>query len=273
MNQAALYFLAMMQAWVPTGFDTDAHELKGARETAIETLERFESIANDVTNVVMDPNEPSVFTGDDARMKTGALILGIAFHESGFRKSVDFGTERGDNGRSWCMMQINIGKRLVTNPNDAPNKWENSYLPTAEGWMGRDLVEDREKCFRAALHIIKNTWGCGSLYDHLSVYASGSCYTAKDYKRAVDAQDEKEMTRIRVIRAASRERVFKGTGYFTSHTPRFADSVVMNMLYGGRDEIQRAYEVQPRDDGKLRQGEEHQGNILVGIRVGGHSAP
>lgn len=270
MTKVSLWFLAMMQAWVPNGFDSDEYARKGARETAIETLERFESIATDMATVVMDPDEEPVFSGSQARIKTGALLLGIAYYEGGgFSRAVDFGNERGDNGRSWCLMQINLGKRQVQNPNKPGTYWEDSARRTDEGWTGRELVTDRVKCFRAALHFVKRTWGCGHFTDHLTTYASGQCYTSKHYKAAEASGDAKEMRRIRIIRNVSKERVVKGTGYFAANLPLFDDS----MAVGGTHDVQGDDEVLPRWRQSVRQGEGYQGFSFSGVGFRGYSAP
>ena len=60
-------------------------------------------------------SEKPVFSGSKGRVSTAALILAISMFESGYRKDVDLdlGEEgRGDRGRSWCLMQIMLGKPI-----------------------------------------------------------------------------------------------------------------------------------------------------------------
>jgi len=57
----------------------------------------------------------SMFGGSKGRLRTAALILSIAMFESSFRKDVDMnlGNEgRGDGGRSWCLMQVQLGSPI-----------------------------------------------------------------------------------------------------------------------------------------------------------------
>lgn len=157
-----------------------------AKETAAETQARYESIANDLIEVVYDVNEKPLFEGEDGRAKTVAVLLAIANFESGYRKDVDFGKGRwskGDGGRSWCLHQLNLGRanwqgrsptRIVVNA-------DGSFSFTSDkskGWGGEDLVADRKKCFRAALAVARNSFNiCPNqgVRESLNVYTSGHC--------------------------------------------------------------------------------------------------
>jgi hypothetical protein len=145
--------VAAMVGWVPLyAQPNESHD---------EVMDRYESIARDAATVALDPDEAPLFDGPDGRTRTALLMLSVASFESGYRKRVDEGRGRGDNGRSFCLMQIRVGTGA-----------------TKEGWTGPDLVEDRTRCFRAALHILRKSFGiCHSLpvEDRLSAYASGSC--------------------------------------------------------------------------------------------------
>jgi hypothetical protein len=88
-------------------------------------------------------------------------MLSVASYESSYRKTVDDGRGRGDHGRSYCLMQIRVGNGT-----------------TPEGWSGAELVEDRQRCFRSALHFLRGSFGiCHRLPidDRLSAYATGHC--------------------------------------------------------------------------------------------------
>lgn len=126
---------------------------------------RYEAIAQDMSSVI-EKSKP-LFKGKDAELRTAALLTSIAFYESGFRKDVDDGRARGDNGRSWCLMQINIGNGHVI-VGDAEMK----------SWTGKDLVKDRKKCFAVGLETIRLSLNqCSSLSGAgvLSAYTTGKC--------------------------------------------------------------------------------------------------
>jgi tetratricopeptide (TPR) repeat protein len=153
--------------------------IKFDEETVQEARDRYESIVNDLAYVVFSPtkylcsedgptdclNTP-VFKGKRGRSDTMKLVMSIALFESGYRRDVDFNLgklSRGDNGRSWCLMQINIGEGL-----------------TKEGWTGKDLIEDRKKCFAAGLNLIRQSFkSCKDtdyeLLDRLTGYTVGRC--------------------------------------------------------------------------------------------------
>jgi hypothetical protein len=144
--QIVTWLVAAMFAWTP------AKEADRARYT---------EIANDIAAVVYDPQEQPLFSGDDARAKTALVLASIAAHESVFRADVEDGRARGDGGTSWCFMQLHIGSGK-----------------TVEGWTGKDVTSDRRLCFRAGLHVAKESFRMcnGSpANEMLSAYASGQC--------------------------------------------------------------------------------------------------
>lgn len=111
-------------------------------ETVQEIEQRYGSIAHDLAEVVA-VQEP-LFQGARGRFKTAALLISVARYESTLRRDVDIGEVRGDGGRSWCLMQINVGEKTVR-------------VGTEEmlTWKGADLVQDRRKCFRAGLEHLR----------------------------------------------------------------------------------------------------------------------
>jgi len=149
----------------------------GAKETPFERIDRYDAISKMAVQVSFDPNESplpltskemnqlNIRTDEQLRAFTALTLVSVALWESSyFRRDVDLGTGRlgfGDNGRSVCLMQINVGKGM-----------------TAEGWGAKELVEDRDKCFRAALHLLQDSWrSCGNvpMEQRASVYTSGTC--------------------------------------------------------------------------------------------------
>lgn len=175
-----------MLSWMPPG----RSYIPEAKETPEEGKARYEKIADAMISVVYDPSESPIFTGKYGRARTLALVASVSWFESGYRKDVDLGTGalgRGDNGKSWCMMQVMLGtpdpkiggtkSRVfltqdsfkVVQPNDS--RWASAY-------GGEDLVQDRQKCFRTGLHLLRNSFrACRSLpvEDRLGVYGSGKC--------------------------------------------------------------------------------------------------
>jgi len=134
-------------------------------ETKQEHKDRMVEIAEDIISVTYDTSEsPIIPIGKDPRRLAAMLVFGVARHESSFYYNIDKnkGTNsRGDNGRSYCMMQIQVGKGK-----------------TSQGWSGPDLINDRKKCIKAGYQYMKRSFGAcrrhGQLYG-LSAYASGSC--------------------------------------------------------------------------------------------------
>lgn len=148
----AAYLLSAMIAWMPT----KVHNREG--ESA--ALKRYEAIATDIAKVALDENEIPLFAGEDGRTQTALLVASIASYESHFRADVDAGKARGDNGVSWCIMQIQV------------------HGKTLEGWTGPELIENRGKCVSAGLHLIRESFSMCKhmpLRHKLSGYTSGKC--------------------------------------------------------------------------------------------------
>ena len=135
-------------------------------ETEQDARIRYESIAEDMANAI-EMSDP-IFKGKDAKFREASLLTSIAFYESsGFRKDIDFGNVRGDSGKSWCLMQINVANNYLKFGNNDMQKWK-----------GSDLVSDRKKCFIAAIEAIKlSRKACYKLKESssLSVYTTGKC--------------------------------------------------------------------------------------------------
>jgi hypothetical protein len=149
------YLVTAMLSWVPP----HAHAPLEARE---HVLTRYGEIARDAASVALDESEAPLFEGPDGRTETALLMLSVASFESSFSQRVDDGIRLGDHGHSYCLMQIRVGQGA-----------------TREGWSGRQLIEDRKRCFRAALHILRDSFAaCRNLPidDRLSAYASGRCF-------------------------------------------------------------------------------------------------
>jgi hypothetical protein len=105
--------------------------------------------------------------GPKARNQTAAMVATFAVEEGmNLSHGVDTGRILGDAGKSYCMMQINVGKGK-----------------TKEGWTGPDLIADRKKCIKAGMHALRRSfWTCKNnpLKERFAVYASGNCVVGRD---------------------------------------------------------------------------------------------
>ena len=130
---------------------------------------RYETIAADALAVATDPDEKPLFQGPEGRLRTATLLLAIASFESSFARDVEDGRRRGDHGESACLAQIRL-------PGSARIEMRGElYGYGPAGWSKADLEADRRKCFRAALHIARESYRlCGNL----SIYSTGTCIRA-----------------------------------------------------------------------------------------------
>ncbi len=177
MENLVAYLVAAMVSWVP-------FHAQPTSESSAQARAHYESIARDAASVAFDEAEAPLFDGPDARAETALLMLSVASFESSYRAKVDDGAHRGDNGHSYCLMQIRVGAGV-----------------TREGWSGHQLVEDRKLCFFAGLHILRASFNvCRTfpLDDRLGAYATGRCF--------LDA-------------AISRSRVHRARAWWQSHAP------------------------------------------------------
>lgn len=166
------WLVHLMMLWAPPEHRSKTY-IPEAKETTEQATKRYIEIAQAVVDVAYNPEEAPIVTMKDeskARAHSALLMLSIALMESGLRRDVDFGIGkqgRGDGGRSWCLMQIQLG----------PGKVPDSD-PEVGGWTGKDLVADRRKCFRTAMRMIRRSFtACqANPFPHrLAAYASGSC--------------------------------------------------------------------------------------------------
>ena len=134
-------------------------------ETLEEMTARYENTAIDMASVIEDRGP--LFKGDDDGRKTAATMVAIMKYESELAQDVAVGKRRGDHGRSWCYMQINIGK--------GKNIWGDDEMRT---WVGQDLADDWKKCFTVSYEILRYSLkSCGNYKngDILSGYTAGVC--------------------------------------------------------------------------------------------------
>jgi len=177
-----------MTKWVAPG----TNNWSKTEETSEQATERFSSIARDAFDIAFDEAEPPLFPGKDGRVKTWATLLSVASFESSFRSDVETGEgkhAKGDNGHSWCLMQIKVGPAVKGKTKTRINldtPYARFTQVESEGIGGEDLVADRKTCFKAALHIMRTSFSmCKKLpvEERLAAYASGSCDKGKQSSR------------------------------------------------------------------------------------------
>jgi hypothetical protein len=181
------------------------HWEAAAQESHAQADQRYLEIATTIVDGVFDPAVEPVFTGSRGRQNTAMLVTVWWHAESGFRRDVDLGTGRArtakagwnDFGRSWCMGQINLGRKRIPDPSK-PGTWiEDSPTTTPEGWSGKELCEDRTKCFLTTLRVMRQSVGaCRSLpaSERLAAYAAGTC--SSEAGRAISRQRMALYTRL-----------------------------------------------------------------------------
>jgi hypothetical protein len=198
------------------------HWEPAAQESHAQADARYREIAETIVDGVFDESVMPVFKGERARQNTAMLVVVWWNGESGFRRDVDLGIGRrrlakvgwNDYGRSWCMGQINLGRKAMPDPNK-PGSWiEESAAITPEGWSGRDLIEDRRKCLLSTLRVMRQSVStCRKLpsSERLTMYAAGHCESEKG-------------------RAISRARMRTFWRWLKRGRPKYLDSEVMSEL-------------------------------------------
>lgn len=223
MEQVIAWIVSLITSVAPLG---RTQYIPEATESIEEAEARYNSIAFDVMGVAYNPLEKPLFSGSHGRARTIMVLLATSTYESSFRKDVDLGIgklSKGDGGKSWCLNQINLGKsdtdgntpkRIIVNIGGG---YKLTTKPD-EGWSGTDLVEDRQKCFHAALAVIRSSFAATAklpLEDRLKVYASGS----------LDRGEE-----------ASHRRMGLAMRWMATKPPNFRDSEVFQWIESQQDE-------------------------------------
>lgn len=147
---------------------------------------RYADIAKAMEKVFFDPSEEPLMIDTsqtdpekgklNGRFMSAALAVGVMAPESYFHRNVQLGLSKGkgDNGKSWCLGQINIGDGRI-----ALNGDSFKYVTDGKsGWSGKDLVDDLDKCLRIKLHIMRDSFKkCkkNPLLQKLNAYTSGDC--------------------------------------------------------------------------------------------------
>ena len=141
------WLLQAMVALAPPG-------LVPTRETAEAGHARYATIVADMESVLTEAH------GTDGE---AAMLLAIAYHESGLRADVDAGTTRG-GGLDVCLLQIRASKLEAD-----------------------ELARDRRACLRKGLRLARGSIrACAKnpREEQLAAYASGSCTRGAKESRA-----------------------------------------------------------------------------------------
>lgn len=184
MNELAAWILAIMTTWSPP---TRTHYIPEAMESHDQARSRYAEIAQAIVDGV--EGEKLLYGGKHGKAKTVMFVAYVWWQESGFRRDVDLGLGRerlakqgyNDYGKSWCMGQLNLGKRRfrVDGSDEASTRWRwDSARKTVEGYSGRELLENRELCAKATLGAMRRSiLTCRKLprNERLAAYHSGKC--------------------------------------------------------------------------------------------------
>jgi hypothetical protein len=196
------WILTFLLSMVPPGHCT--YGCSG--ETAEQTIARYKAISQDLAEVVQ--SEPPVFPGNHSYAKTSAILASIGYFESALSPRVEAGELRGDDGKSVCLLQLNVGSGKTPAWNQKSNRFASDRDNPADvvpGYSAAELLSDRKNCIRAGLRLVRvsiNSCSRHGVLEGLRTYASGSC-----------AKGSRE----------SQLRMGKAVRWFNSHRPGFDD--------------------------------------------------
>lgn len=205
-----------------------SHYIHEAKESYVQEDARRKDIVEALIDRSFNASEKPLFYGSQGRSQTAVFILVKMYAESGFRRDIHLGLARekyastglNDRGRSWCLGQIMLGQKVVP----WNGRWAtDSATLTEEGWTGRQLVEDTNKCVTATLHILKKSFGaCRHLPpdQRLAAYAAGRC-------------DSEEGQRISETRFRAFRHVWKRT---IGQRPPGSDEQIMVLMSSEKDQ-------------------------------------
>ena len=157
----------------------------------------YEDIANDITTVVLDSKEPSIWKSDTTKARTAIILVSLAFHESRFRAYVDDGRCNdanwrkssegiklmgnggacdGGNARSMWQVHTSAGGIIVVPANYGDSgpfgsndvnkrEWCYSYQCSEDDGTlvtPSQIVTERQSAVRVALHMARRSIRSGS---------------------------------------------------------------------------------------------------------------
>jgi hypothetical protein len=149
--------------------------LSFAGSTTPADVPRYEEIVTAALTTAFQ--EAPLYSGESARVRTATLLLAIGQLESNYDPRVQSGKARGDNGQSWCWMQIHlpVSSRAVALDNGF---FRYASRSSEDGWSGEELLEDSGRCFTVGLHIARMSM---TRCKNLSLYTTGKCKSGERY--------------------------------------------------------------------------------------------
>lgn len=148
------YLLTAMLAWAPGEHRGDA--------SATAMVARYQSIADDVANISLEPTEPPLYAGDNGRARTALILLELAWWESGFLRRVDVGKclrDECDYGAAFSLWQLQPKNGITFEGTGFlyASMRSADWIATHPGevYTGEDLVKNRALAVRVALHMAR----------------------------------------------------------------------------------------------------------------------
>ncbi len=157
----------VLVAWLVAQLDAWMIEHNKMRMTQAH-IERTANAITDAAIVAADPTELPL--PGHTRTQTLEIMASVAWFESFYAKDVGQGKRRGDQGDSWCWMQVRVGRGSIIMVGADDYRFGMSETPG--GWTGKMLVDDPLKCWKAGKRMLyKSIKECGDL----SQYTTGRC--------------------------------------------------------------------------------------------------
>jgi hypothetical protein len=132
------------------------------KETETHVYSRYVAYAENAAEVSLDPNEDSLFPGEDGRVKTALLIMAVRTFESFQKEGPIHGDchenadrqcrKETDKPHSFCHMQIQPGVGIVLD-----KKYWRYALPGELSIHSSDLDADDKLCDRVGLHMMRQS--------------------------------------------------------------------------------------------------------------------
>lgn len=191
------YVFNAMTEWAP------------AKDMPDQDTSNFDGIAEDITTVVLDDSEPALWVDDTSKGETATMVATIGLWEGHYWRYVDDGrcnskswreSHAGkhltgpratcDGGHAYSIFQIHPdrgGVVLTTReietaegPKVVGDGYTYHFMAPDEPYItGRDLIQDRTKAVRVALHMLRKAV---QLHNNLCAYTgeSGECPKGKE---------------------------------------------------------------------------------------------
>jgi hypothetical protein len=172
------WLVSIMVGWAPPEQTARGPWPELRNETLAETEARYGALALAAYEVARA--NPPLFkesTDGRSRTRTALLLLSLAYFESRFHNRVTTlkgkDRKRSDFGKSWCAVQILLGRPGQPLP-------EHYVNAVPERWSGAELEADPAKCLTVGYRLAARSLAKGSL----SGYTGESCRSEKGCPKA-----------------------------------------------------------------------------------------